>query len=214
MLPFFFLSIKRHFRRTRNIHTQRLTILNAKKRGLKSVGWEVPSGLHPTARILLWAEGQIYPQQRFRSWGRGRTLRAWSASGRLPGADTRPAASVAESPSSQDTATHSPAFSFLRYQSRACPARRLEKDTSSFPYGKARESLAVKRTNRTCLVACHFNDNTNLSQVSIPHTPPLPPAPGGGGRWAGSGVTPAGAGEKHENKLHAFREPRGLMTNI
>ena len=98
-------------------------------------------------------------------------------------------------------------------ESRACPARRLEKDTSSFPYSKARESLAVKRTNRTCLVACHFNDNTNLSQVSIPHTPPLPPAPGRG--WgAGSGVTPAGAGEKHENKLHAFREPRGLMTNI
>lgn len=67
-------------------------------------------------------------------------------------------------------------------ESRACPARRLEKDPSSFPYFRARESLAVKRTNRTCLVACHFNDNTNLSQVSIPHTPPLPPAPGAGGR--------------------------------
>lgn len=71
------------------------------------------------------------------------------------------------------------------------------------PYFEAgKKSLVVKRRNKTCLVTCHFNENTNLSQVSIPHAPPLPP---------GSQVE----GKKTlKNYLCSFRGRVDLVTNV
>lgn len=70
---------------------------------------------------------------------------------------------------------------------------------------KQGKGLVVKRRNKTCLVTCHFNENTNLSQVSIPHAPPLPPA----GSWrTGTG----GQGEKRQEP--APLEDTGFGANI
>lgn len=76
------------------------------------------------------------------------------------------------------------------------------------PYFEAgKKSLVVKRRNKTCLVTCHFNENTNLSQVSIPHAPPLPP----GSQVGGGGAV----GKKTlKNYLCSFRGRVDLVTNV
>lgn len=95
--------------------------------------------------------------------------------------------------------------------SRTCPASRLERDMELVPHTlKQRKSLVVTRRNKTCLVTCHFNENTNLSQVSVPPTPLpflLPP------RSVGSQAT-GGAGRKTENKPCSFREHRSSCKHL
>lgn len=117
-------------------------------------------------------------------------------------------------PGSQDIATWSSAFSFLWIpDSRTCPASRLERDMELVPHTLTQgKSLVVMRSNKTCLVTCHFNENTNLSQVSVPcPAPPLPfllPP-----RSVGSQAT-GGAGRKTENKLCSFREHRSSSKHL
>lgn len=92
-------------------------------------------------------------------------------------------------------------------ESRACPASRLEKDMELVPHTlKQGKSLVVRRRNKTCLATCHFNENTNLSQVSIPHTPPLPPA-------TRSHRPQVGAGRKTKQDLRPQRA-LGFGANI
>lgn len=75
---------------------------------------------------------------------------------------------------------------------------------------KQGKSLVVKRRNKTCLVTCPFNENTSLSQVSIPHTPPLPPAT----QELGDHRPQVGAGRKTESKPCSFREHKDLVQTF
>lgn len=93
-------------------------------------------------------------------------------------------------------------------ESRACPASRLEKDMELVPHTlKQGKSLVVRSRNKTCLATCHFNENTNLSQVSIPHTPPLPPA-------TQESQATGGGRKKNRNKTCAFREHWDLVQTF
>lgn len=96
---------------------------------LKSVGWEVSLGHYPVAGTFLRVDKWIFPQQCWCPWGRGRTWQGarkqgldwtgqprWQVAAFLAQPHTPPPLQMQfESPSSQDVAAYSPAFSFLRY---------------------------------------------------------------------------------------------------
>lgn len=116
-------------------------------------------------------------------------------------------------PGSQDIATWSSAFSFLWIpDSRTCPASRLERDMELVPHTLTQgKSLVVMRRNKTCLVTCHFNENTNLSQVSVPCPAPHSPSSCHPGVW--DRRSQAGQEEKQKTSC-APSENTGVRANI
>lgn len=116
-------------------------------------------------------------------------------------------------PGSQDIATWSSAFSFLWIpDSRTCPASRLERDMELVPHTLTQgKSLVVMRRNKTCLVTCHFNENTNLSQVSVPCPAPHSPSSCHPGVWD---RRPQAGQEEKQKTSCAPSENTGVRANI
>lgn len=116
-------------------------------------------------------------------------------------------------PGSQDIATWSSAFSFLWIpDSRTCPASRLERDRELVPHTLTQgKSLVVMRRNKTCLVTCHFNENTNLSQVSVPCPAPHSPSSCHPGVWD---RRPQAGQEEKQKTSCAPSENTGVRANI
>ena len=132
--------------------------------------------LFPNSVFFFWRRGCFWPGRASRR-RRGRGQRAGGTGRSLAGSKQG-----SDFPRPRQLTALPSLFSDI--ESGACPASRLGKDMGTrSPYFEAgKKSLVVKRRNKTCLVTCHFNEDTNLTQVSIPHAPPLPPGSQVGGR--------------------------------
>lgn len=96
--------------------------------------------------------------------------------------------------------------------SRTCPASRLERDMELVPHTLTQgKSLVVMRRNKTCLVTCHFNENTNLSQVSVPCPAPHSPSSCHPGVWD---RRPQAGQEEKQKTSCAPSENTGVRANI